>query len=279
MPVVDAILNLACLLLWLNWCSARLGSWPAAPPLSLAGTLRRAESRPAQNRWLLLMALAALLAGRGWFYHQVGPGLDWSASISLPGVTLFFRSDRLDRIELYSFLSFGGWWFVFYAWLLLLSVVNRAAPEANPILRAIHRHLGRVGRLPPPARLALPAVAAGLLWLLLHPLLAHLGIVPDTVTGRTLGLQALVIGASGWLAWKSLLIGLLLIHLVNSHVYLGDGPFWQFVAITGNRLLAPLRRLPLRFGRLDLAPVAGLIVVTLATRVLEKTLTKLFQNL
>lgn len=279
MSVVDAILNLACLLLWLNWCSARLGSWPAAPPLSLAGTLRRAESRPSRNRWLLWVALVGLLAGRGWFYHQVGPGLDWSASISLPGVTLFFRSDRLDRIAIYSFLSFGGWWFVFHAGLLLLSAVTRTASEANPILSAVHRYLGPLRRLPPWAKLALPAVAAGLLWPLLHPLLAHEGIVPATVSGRTLALQSLVIAVSGWLAWEYLLVGLLLLHLVNFHVYLGDGPFWQFVAITGHRLLAPLRRLPLRFGRLDLTPMAGLIVVILAARALERTLTKLFQSL
>jgi len=52
-------------------------------------------------------------------------------------------------------------------------------------------------------------------------------------------------------------------HLIANYVYLGSSPLWDFTATTSRRLLTPLRRLPLRIGRLDLAPVIGAVLLLL----------------
>jgi uncharacterized protein YggT (Ycf19 family) len=36
---------------------------------------------------------------------------------------------------------------------------------------------------------------------------------------------------------------------------------WDFVSTTANNLLAPLRKIPLRFSRLDLTPLVGLALI------------------
>ncbi len=58
--------------------------------------------------------------------------------------------------------------------------------------------------------------------------------------------QAAVIGLGSYLAWKYLILGILMFHLVNTHVYLGNLPVWNCVDATARNLLAPLRWLPLR---------------------------------
>ena len=64
MGLIDFILNLAGMLLWLNWRSIRFDPLARTTPATLAGTLRRAEP-PRMKRWHFLAALAALLLLRG----------------------------------------------------------------------------------------------------------------------------------------------------------------------------------------------------------------------
>jgi uncharacterized protein YggT (Ycf19 family) len=75
--------------------------------------------------------------------------------------------------------------------------------------------------------------------------------------------QGLLLGARLYLTLKYLLPPFLLLHLIASYVYLGTSPFWDFISLTATNLLQPLRRLPLRCGRLDLAPVVGVIFIYL----------------
>ena len=76
--------------------------------------------------------------------------------------------------------------------------------------------------------------------------------------------QGAVIGLAVYLALKFLVVGFLGLYLLNSYVYLGDFPFLTFVNATARGLLRPLRRLPLRIGRVDLAPLAGMALAVLA---------------
>lgn len=278
MAVVDWILNLACLLLWLSWCSIRLGSLSAAAPISLLGTLRKADPREGR-KWAALAALSGVLVVRGLFYRQIGSALNWTPQIPLEAVTIYFRSDRFWRIELYSLLAFGRWLFAFYAWLLLLSAVNRKTPDTDPVLRAVRRHLSRAAELPGFVKLASPMLVATVGWYLIHPALVSAGVVSAVASARLLGLQSLVIGAASLLLWKYLLIAILVIHLVNTYVYLGDWPFWQFASNTAKNLLAPFRRIPLQIGRLDLAPVFAVLVILGICAALETALPRLFQRL
>ena len=63
---------------------------------------------------------------------------------------------------------------------------------------------------------------------------------------------------------RFLVVGFLALYVLNSYVYLGDFPFLNYVNTTTRGLLRPLRWLPLRIGRVDLAPLAGMALVLLA---------------
>ena len=55
-----------------------------------------------------------------------------------------------------------------------------------------------------------------------------------------------------------LTIGVLILYLLNSFVYFGEQNFWKNIDASGKRLLAPLSRLPLVVGKVDLAPFLAL---------------------
>ena len=71
--------------------------------------------------------------------------------------------------------------------------------------------------------------------------------------------QGLLVGAGLFLTLKYLLPAFLFLHLLVSYIYLGTNPFWDFVSTTASNLLRPLRAL--RFGKLDFAPVVGILLL------------------
>jgi uncharacterized protein YggT (Ycf19 family) len=81
--------------------------------------------------------------------------------------------------------------------------------------------------------------------------------------------SALLVGLGSYLVWKYVIGCLLVLHLLNTHIYFGKQPFWNYVNATGRTLLAPLRKIPLRTGRVDFAPVAGLALTFLAAKLLQ----------
>jgi uncharacterized protein YggT (Ycf19 family) len=207
--------------------------------------------------------LLALLLGRAVFYWQAGARLQWDPGISLSTFSLFFRSDWPGRMVLFSFLSFGAMLGFFYLCLLLLSSVNAPVPDADPAQRLVRLHLGRLERWPGLVKLLLPLVVTMALWCALNPLLLSIHMVTEVSAWRLLA-QGAVIGLAAYLALKFLVVGFLALYVLNSYVYLGDFPFLDFVNTTARGLLRPLRRLPLRIGRVDLAPLAGMALVMAA---------------
>src|SRR5439155_6336333 len=123
MALIDLILNLAGLLLWVNWRSLNFDPLIKSAAASLAGTLKRAEPRRSRG-WHFLFALAVLLFLRAVIYWQIGAAVNWTPKLQLGAITISFRSDFLARTLLFSIFSFALTLFVFYLWLLLLSIVN-----------------------------------------------------------------------------------------------------------------------------------------------------------
>jgi len=260
MNLADLLLNLAGLLLWWGWRASGFAR-PAPPALvSLRGLLRPAR-RPWYRRAVYLAALGGLLALRPWLYWQVGAAVHWVATLNLTVIVLPFNSASLGRMALYSLGSFLLALALFYLWLLLLSVVNRRMPDTDRLQQQVRQQLGWVEDWPVFLKLLGPWVLAACLWCALNPGLAALGLVERPASAFRLCEQALVIGAATFLTWKYLLLAVLFVYFVNSYVYLGAGAFWGYLSDTGKNLIAPLRALPLRVGKLDLAPLAGMAVV------------------
>jgi uncharacterized protein YggT (Ycf19 family) len=278
MSAIDWILNCAGVLLWINWNSS-VGRFPqGSPPLTLASTIKSAETRRG-TQWLSLLALIVILAGRSFFYWHVGQSAGWTPSLDLGVIRLPFRSDYFSRMALFSLLSFACALAIFYAWLLLLSLLNGAVPKEEPMQRLLRLQLGKIEHLPASIKLLLPLLLSTLAWGLGSPGLVRMGIVPPPLSAGHLWQQALLLGASSYLVWKFALLVLCLLYLVNSYIYLGKSYFWQCVDVTGSNLLHPLRRLPVCFGKLDLSPILGIGLVLLLAHWAAIGLPRLFERL
>lgn len=275
MGLIDFILNLAGLLLWLDWRAVPAGSPGGRKPVTLLGTLRQAKPGGAGTRWPSLALLAALLLLRAVFYWQIGPAAHWAAKLNLGVIELSFRSDFFTRMLLFSFCSFALTLAVFYLWLILFSIL--AGPE--PIQSFVRAQLGSIDRWRRGAKLLLPLPAAAFLgWLALWPL-AWLHIAPLPASMFHHLAAALLLGLESYLAWTFPAALLLLLHLANNYVYFGQHPFWNYVDATAQTLLAPLKTLPLRAGKVNLAPLAGLALVFLLAELAGRLLDFLYARL
>ena len=276
MGLVDFILNLAGLLLWLNWRSLRFDPLGKRKPATLIGTLRRAEPQRLR-RWHLLAAIGGLLLVRAVFYWQIGLVSKpvWAGTLNLGVIALSFLSNSFGRMCLFSVFSFGLMLAVVYLWLLLLSIL--AGPK--PIHGLVQLQLGVADRWPRQVKLFLPLPAIALLCWLASWLLEWCGIIPGPVSMVQRIGQSLLVGLDSYLVWKFLIAVLLTLHLLNSYVYFGRHPFWDYVNATARTLLQPLHRVPLRAGKVDIAPVVGIVLVFLLAGLAERGLIFIYERL
>ncbi len=262
MALIDLILNLAAVLLWLNWRSIRFDPLIATTPATLIGTLRRAEPQRLKG-WQLLVALGVLLVLRGLLYQQLGPEAGWTPKLNLFFVVLAFRGNLFLPALLFSVLSFARVLIICYFWLLALVVINRQNAAPDPVLKLLHLHVGPVARWPWPLQVLLPLVLVAGLWMALHPLLVQLEIANRTRTISHLVEQGLLVGAALYLTLQYVLPVFLFLHLIVSYIYLGANPFWEFVGTTSCNILVPLRPVPLRLARFDFSPLVGVVLIFL----------------
>jgi uncharacterized protein YggT (Ycf19 family) len=271
MGIVDFILNLAGLLLWLNWRSIRFDPLVKRMPATLMGTLRPAAPKKLR-RWQLPAFLVALLFLRAVIYRWVAPF--WIGQLDMGVVALPFRSDWFARTLAFSFFSFGLTLGIFYVGLLFLSLLS--GPE--PIHGLVKIPLGRVDAWPRWAKMPLPFFGAAVLWWLASWLLVWLWILPPVSMPHRLE-QSAVIGLDSYLVWTFPAGALLALHLLNSYIYFGRHPFWKYVNAAAQRLLVPLRRIPLRVGKVDFAPVVALGLFFLAAECAGRGLNWLYGRL
>ena len=69
---------------------------------------------------------------------------------------------------------------------------------------------------------------------------------------------------NSYLVWKFPVGVILALYLLNSYIYFGRHPFWKYINATAQKLLRPLRAIPLQLGRVDFAPLVGITLVFLA---------------
>jgi uncharacterized protein YggT (Ycf19 family) len=255
--IVDFILNLAGLLLWINWRSTKFDPLNKRKPATLIGTLRRAS--PTRFRhWHLLAAIAVLLVLRALFYWQIGSAAGWIGKLDLGVTTVFFRSNSFGEILLFSVFSFARLLEIFYLWLLLLSIL--AGPQT--VHQLVKIQIGEIDNWPRWMKFILPLVATAFFWGLVSWPFAWLHPKPAMSAAQRIE-EALVIGLGSYLVWKFLIGALLALHLLNSYIYFGKNPFWNYVNATAQTLLSPLKKISLRVGKADFAPVVGIALIFL----------------
>ena len=261
MALLDFILNLAALLLWLNWRLLALAPRESGPSgISLAGTIKStAASR--SPRWPYLSGLGGLLLVRSLAYHTIGSNLAERMTLPFGIVSISFNPRILKQMFLFSGLSFGLFLGAFYLWLLLFSIVNTRVTEPNACLRLLRLHLGWWERRPVWLKLLLPGVLGALAWLIAASLLEALALFPAQSSNTARGLRACLVGLYTYLCWVPPLASVLVLYMVNSYVYLGESAFWGFVQVTGRNLIEQVGLAKLRLRRLDFAPLLLLALV------------------
>jgi uncharacterized protein YggT (Ycf19 family) len=270
MGLLDFILNLVGLLLWFNWRAARFDPLSKFTPATLAGTLRRAE-KTSFRRWHLPLALLGLLLLRAPLYAEFGTALNWTGKLDIAAISIPFRSNTGSYLPmlLYSFYSFGVTLVVFLLWVLFLSALKSNAPETDSLRQLLRLHLGRIESWPRVAKLLLPLLGLTPVWWLASWPLTYWEILPASATQMQRFEQSLLVGLGSYLAWKHLIIGVLGLYFVSSYVFFGKQPFWQHLDLVARQLIAPLRLLSLRFGKIDFAPLVGIALIILLTHVAE----------
>lgn len=259
MGIVDFILNIAGLLLWLNWRSNRFDPLVKRTPATLMGTLRPAAPRNVR-RWQVLALIAVLLLGRAVVYWWIGRETNWAGKLYLgltvPCFSAAGHGAGLYRMEVFSILSFGLVLGIFYVCLLPLSLLGGPLPVHGLVTIP----LGRVDGWPRWVKSILPLLATAALWWLITWPLTRLGVlVPVTPACRFQ--QSLLMGINSYLLWQFPLAAILLLHLLNSYIYFGRHPFWKYINATAQTLLRPFRRIPLRLGRVDFAPLIAIALI------------------
>ena len=275
MKWLDWVLNIAALLIWLNWRMYRMSIRAANPQHSLLVPVKTPPASKLRT-WLSLLSIPLLLIIRAGLYRQLGSAINWTAQLNLHVVVLPFHSEFGPRMVLYSVLSFGWFFTKFYIWLIVISVLNQHELEPGGILKYVRLQLGAVEKWPVTLKLVLPIVAITIAWLAINPLLEKTAVVPPSSVLRMIE-QGLLVGFAGYLSASSLLAAVLFLHLLNSYVYLGESSVWRLASNTSRQLVKPLSGL--RIGRFDLAALVGLVLVVGIAQLADLVLPVVYQRL
>jgi len=176
---------------------------------------------------------------------------------------------------MFSFLSFLLALGIFYSCLILLSLLK----GPKPIHDLVRMQLGRIDDWPDGVKWLLPPVVAAIFWWSTSWALARIGIIPQPASAIWRIEESVVIGLQSYLVWKFPLAALLTLHLLNSYIYFGRHPVWNYVDAASQTLLRPLNKIPLRIGKVDFAPVIGIALVFLAAGLAEQGLHLLYRRL
>ena len=149
MSLIDFILNLAGLLLWLNWLSLRFDPLAKTAPATLVGTLRRAD--PAgPKRWQLAAGLVAAAYRARVLLLADRPGVALDPSARLVRSSIFpSAAIILGRMLLFSFpqLCLSPWRF-FISGCCCFRWSNPGVPDTDPLQKLVRVHFGWVESWP-----------------------------------------------------------------------------------------------------------------------------------
>ena len=264
MGFLDLILNITAIFLWVDW-RKRVSASGSKHRVPEWGYASRPVYRPRMKRWKPLLILLVLLVGRPFLYWEFGTAAGWTAMLKLGAVSIPFRPDQLLAIHLFSWSSFVQALLSFYICLILLGILNKGnhGSENNFVHRLVQLLVGSLESWPVLFRAALPAVVVAPLWFILCATLEGAHIIPGQESWKIGFHESLVGGLCAYLPWCHLLAGLVFIYFLNSYIYMGPAPRWNYLHGITRKALAPLYLLPLQISKIDFTPVAGMAIIFL----------------
>jgi uncharacterized protein YggT (Ycf19 family) len=264
MGFLDLILNITAVFLWINW-RMRVVASGSKYRVPEWGVSSRPVYRPRMKSWKPLLFLLLILLGRPFLYWEIGTAANWTPMLKLGAVSIPFRPDQLVAIHLFSWASFIQVLLSVYICLILLGIFGKGihGSENNFVHRTVQLLVGFLESWPVLFRAALPGVVAAPLWFILCAALEWAHIIPGQESWKNVFHESLVVGLCAYLPWCHLLAGLVLIYFLNSYIYMGPSPLWNYLHNITRKALAPLYLLPLQISKIDFTPVAAMAIIFL----------------
>lgn len=261
LETINLLLNLAGLGLWIGAFAFSRAASRLSRPLTLLSALRP-EASAAHGRLVLLGSLTALLVLRAaayWNFSTTGGRLP---SIDFGILLISFRPDLFTDLLAYSFGSFLVFLYLYYLWMLGVSLCCRSSGPVDSIENFVNQQLWFLASWHVGWKVFISLFAGAGLWLATGMVLQVFGIggIPREWSVLTLLLQSPFVAASFGCSFLLVMAVFLALHLISSYVYFGDHAVWPFIDRTAKVYLSPLRRFPLMFGRFDFAPILGILV-------------------
>lgn len=261
LETINLLLNLAGLGLWIGAFAFSRAAARLSRPLTLLSALRP-EASAAHGRLVLLGSLTALLVLRAAAYWNFSTTGGRRPSIDFGILSISFRSDLFTDMLAYSIGSFLVFLYLYYLWMLGVSLCCRSSGLVDSIENFVNQQLRFLASWHVGWKVFISLFAGACLWLATGMVLHVFGIggIPREWSVLTLLLQSPFVAASFGCSFLLVMSVFLALHLISSYVYFGDHAVWSFIDRTAKVYLSPLRRFPLMFGRFDFAPILCILV-------------------
>ena len=261
LETTNLLLNLAGFGLWIGAFAFSRAAARLSRPLTLLSALRP-EASAAHGRLVLLGSLTALLVLRAAAYWNFSTTGGRHPSIDFGILSISFRPDSFTDMLAYSIGSFLVFLYLYYLWMLGVSLCCRSSGPVDSIENFVNQQLRFLASWHVGWKVFISLFAGAGLWLATGMVLHVFGIggIPREWSVLTLLLQSPFVAASFGCSFLLVMSVFLALHLISSYVYFGDHAVWSFIDRTAKVYLSPLRRFPLMFGRFDFAPILGILV-------------------
>lgn len=261
LEIINFLLNLAALGLWIGTFPFSHPAARLSRPLTLLSTLRP-ETSAAHGRLVLLGILTALLVLRAAVYWNFSKTVGGLPSVDFGILLISFRLDVFTDLLAYSFVSFFVFLYLYYLWMLGISLCFRSRGLADSIENFVNQQLRFLASWHVGWKIFISLFAGAGLWLATGSVLLFFGIgeIPREWLVSNLLLTSPFVAASFGCSFLLVMAVFLALHLISSYVYFGEHAVWPFIDRTAKVYLSPLRRFPLMLGRFDFAPILGILV-------------------
>ena len=261
LETINLLLNLVGLGLWIGAFAFSRAAARLSRPLTLLSALRP-ETSAAHGRLVLLGSLTALLVLRAAAYWNFSMTGSKFPSVDFGILSISFRPYFFTDLLAYSVGSFFVFLYLYYLWMLGISLCFRSSGPADSIENFVNQQLRFLASRHVGWKVFASLFAGAGLWLATGIALLVFGIgeIPREWSVSTLLWQSPFVAVSFGCSFLLVMTVVLALHLIHSYVHFGEHDVWPFIDRTAKVYLSPLRRFPLMVGRFDFAPIFGILV-------------------
>lgn len=267
---IDLILNLAAWILWMHGSTGLMQASKRMEGISLGLTLKAISPARINPSWFLMMGVLLILCFKILLLHTLGKPLASTMSQEFLLMPVFFKTGSLSHMACMGIVTFLRCCIIGYVWLWFIRrmAMGRGMESLQEALDGMLGPLARAHAWIQPVCLWLMGLIA---WMVVSGLLVQMEILPSRSLSELLW-QATFVSLAGWLTLKWLIAMLLLCYLAHSYIYLGSWEGWDWLEHLVERLLWPMKSLPLHWKRIDFAPVVAIPLYWVTFLVIERAI-------